>query len=307
MNNRVLLTGANGLVGKTFLAHQRDFLHYLLEIRDHHYVLNTVHTPTAEKVFTFSELANAIPPDVTHILHFGANTSTLESNQQSFNTLNVESTKNLVALSCERGANLIFASSAAVYGNLELMSEDIEIPRPANLYAASKWESENFIKEFCHCVTPHITTLRLFNLYGLEENHKGPMKSIVSRFLDNVQAKEKNSIFTLSNQEPGSQSRDFVFVEDLCDFTCEYLLEDQCYGLINFGSGVSTTFLQISKHLRKRFGYNQVVFTPMPSEFKTHYQWKTQSDNSRFKSFFPDFVFTELEQGIEKLLQSNDK
>ena len=302
MNRSVLLTGASGFVGKNFLTTNLSNVDYLLEVNNNEFVLSRTDSTLHEYRFTYSGLRQNIPDGISHILHFGANTSTLSSDIASFIDLNSKATNDLVAISCERKINLVIASSASIYGSSNLMNESLILPRPKNPYAASKWDSEEYVKNSCKCAETHITILRLFNLYGNNEMHKGPMTSIVSRFIRDAYMDNPISIYTKEDFPIGSQSRDMVYVIDLCNFISEYLLGSTAYGLINFGTGIATSFLEISGHLRVHFENLRVEGLTIPPEYISNYQWYTCSDTKNFKSIFPDFRFTKLSEGISELI-----
>lgn len=307
MSKTVLLSGAHGFVGKNMVTLYREKLTYLLDVDSLGFNLTSLDSNSLKNRFTLSNLRSEIPKDVTHILHFGANTSTTSTDIASFTLLNTGATNELVAISCERRINLVIASTAAIYGDTNPMRENGIIPRPGNPYAASKWESEKFVESYCRCKIPHITVLRLFNLYGNYEAHKGPMMSIISRFIEDARVKNRISIFTKDNLKMGSQSRDMVFVNDLCSFTEEYLLEEQAFGLINFGTGTSTSFCELAFHLSSYFDNLLIEGIPMPMQHKLGYQWHTCADTELFNSLFPNFRFTNVVDGISKLLGQDAK
>ena len=305
MSRSVLLTGASGFVGKNFLSIYPQTIDFVLEVNEKEFILTNTGKSLLESRFIFSDLKQNIPKEITHVLHFGANTSTLSSNIESFSNLNIKATNDLVTISCERKINLVIASSASVYGNSNLMSENQNLLRPKNLYAASKWDSEEYVKNFCKCSEPHITILRLFNLYGNNEMHKGAMTSIVSRFINDAKNENSISIFTRDNLPIGSQSRDMVFVRDLCNFIFEHMLGESAFGLLNFGTGISTSFLEISSYLTSHFDNLRIEGSVMPAGYISNYQWFTRSDTTIFKSIFPEFRFTSVAEGISELLNQN--
>ncbi len=157
MSRRVLLSGAHGFVGKNMVSLFGEKLQYLLDVDSSGFILTSIESNSLNTRFAFSNLRLEIPKDVTHILHFGANTSTTSSDNASFTLLNTSATNELVSISCERRIKIIIASTAAIYGDTNPMRENQHIPRPENPYAASKWDSEKFVEKYCKCTIPHIT------------------------------------------------------------------------------------------------------------------------------------------------------
>lgn len=297
----VLLTGSKGFIGKSLRKHQDIPFQSFLDVDQNGFVLEAFDSAPIQR-FPFSELAQNIPSSISHIFHFGAVTSTTLSDKGLFNLLNIQTTNALVSLSCSKGLNLVVASSAAVYGNRIPMKESLDISRPKNLYAESKWESENFALNACKCSKSHISILRLFNIYGTEESHKGPMASIPWRFTEEAISNHSVTLYSRAGYELGSQSRDMVYVEDLIVFLKNYLTSNSTFGILNFGTGTSTSFMDIAKQLSRLMRNVSIKSILMDEEYFQTYQWLTLSDSSKFDTLFPNFSFTPLSEGLERIL-----
>ena len=190
------------------------------------------------------------------IIHFGANSSTLEKNWDSIYSTNVRSTRHWAKLSREKNAKMIFASSAAVYGNGN---------GPLNLYGFSKLISE---KELSNAVC-----LRLFNVYGPNEYHKGRMASTIFHWFNQLQTDNELKIFQNSNQ----YYRDFVWVEDVARIV-EFFLTNYVPGIYDVGSGTSTSFDDLANQLISSLGYGKKQEIAMPPDLKSQYQTGTIAD-----------------------------
>ena len=80
---------------------------------------------------------------------------------------------------------VVYASSASVYGLGNLgFKEDESIENPLNLYAVSKYLTDNFMSS--NKFNSQVVGLRFFNVYGPGEKHKGEMKSVIGKFLNNI-------------------------------------------------------------------------------------------------------------------------
>ena len=296
--SRILLTGSSGFIGQSVLASGTIEASYLLDLKDETLVLYSTQQKKEIQRFAIGEIISSLPHDVTQIIHLGAITSTYYSNKNNLNYLNVVTTNALVNISCQKGIKIVFASSASVYGHSNQMSENLVPSRPSNLYAQSKWESEQYISSFCKCKVPHITILRLFNIYGKLEANKGNMSSLVWQFISRTIQREAIVIFLKDGLLPGSQSRDFVFIDDVVRFLSILSKEDESYGILNFGTGVSHKFSEIIDLISATVGDVRVETLMKPPEFYENYQWYTRSDNSRFATLFPNFKFTPLQSGM---------
>jgi ADP-L-glycero-D-manno-heptose 6-epimerase len=129
------------------------------------------------------------------------------------------------------------------------------------------------------------------------------MASIIWKFSHDIIESKYCSIFTKREIRIGSQARDFVYVQDVCRII-EYLIKyPKNYGIINFGTGISTEFDSIAL---KIFEFAQIPknikYIDMPADFIRHYQWHTRSDTVKFYKFFPNFEFTSLSSGIQRVL-----
>lgn len=125
--------------------------------------------------------------------------------------VNIVGTVNVLEASCQSTAKkIIFASSCAVYGNLEttLISEADET-EPISIYGTSKLTSESFIRLFHQIYGIPYTILRYANVYGPRQNAKGE-GGVVAIFLDRMQKG-----LPLIIHGDGEQTRDFVFVKDV--------------------------------------------------------------------------------------------
>lgn len=190
------------------------------------------------------------------IIHFGANSSTLEKNWDSIYLTNVQSTRQWAKLAREKHAKMIFASSAAVYGNGR---------GPLNLYGFSKLISE---KELSDAVC-----LRLFNVYGPNEYHKGRMASTVFHWFNQLQTDKELKIF----QNSSDYYRDFIWVEDVAKIV-EFSMTNYCPGIYDVGSGTSTSFDTVANQLISSVGYGAKQEIIMPADLQSQYQTSTVAD-----------------------------
>lgn len=106
---------------------------------------------------------------------------------------------------------LLFASSAAVYGNLpELPKMEASPVAPATAYAIDKYATERFVLSYADLYSIPATTVRFFNVFGPRQNPASPYSGVLSIIADTLR---KNEQFTLMGN--GRQTRDFVFVKDV--------------------------------------------------------------------------------------------
>jgi len=139
---------------------------------------------------------------------------------------------------CERhNATLVYASSAATYGNSSAPNTVGLGETPLNIYGQSKLMMDNYVRS--HTCTVPVIGIRYFNVYGPGEDHKRNMMSMVRQMMLKMQKNEVVSLF-----EYGEQMRDFVYVKDVahCNLLCGL---QQTSAIYNCGSGQSVSFNDI--------------------------------------------------------------
>ena len=157
---------------------------------------------------------------IEFIFHLGARTDTTEMDLKLLRRLNTEYSKTIWKLCVEEQIPLIYASSAATYGNGELGFSDDEalIPQlqPLNPYAVSKQEFD--LWALAEEKKPFFWAgLKFFNVYGPYEQHKGKMASMIHQCYLQIQETGKVKLFKSYRDSiaHGEQKRDFVHVSDV--------------------------------------------------------------------------------------------
>jgi len=143
--------------------------------------------------------------------------------------------------------NVIAASTAAVYGEPENpnipISED-QKTSPTSPYAESKLKMEELIQSFSKKHNLNSIILRIFNVYGKGQSPE--YAGVITKFLDKISKNEPLEIFG-----DGSQTRDFVAIQDVVESICCAVLKiEGKRGLIcNIGSGKSVSIDELAKHM----------------------------------------------------------
>ena len=151
---------------------------------------------------------------VDAIVHLAALVSVPESiqNPEENYRLNVRAT-HLVAEAARAwgGARLVFASSAAVYGNCDQLPLGEEAPKgPISPYGAAKLASEALLLGHGAAYGMTVRCQRYFNVYGPRQDPKSPYSGVLSAFTARYLAGRAPTIFG-----DGEQTRDFVYVGDV--------------------------------------------------------------------------------------------
>lgn len=136
------------------------------------------------------------------------------------------------------GARVVFASSAAVYGNGPVPMRETQQPRPHNPYALSKFMMEQRAEQARRRGLSALA-LRFFNVYGPGEAHKQGSASMVFQLHRALTHGEPARVF-----RDGSQRRDFVHVDDVATAVLS-AIDSGVAGVLNVGSGRPTTFNEL--------------------------------------------------------------
>ncbi|WP_397449720.1 UDP-glucose 4-epimerase GalE [Pseudomonas sp. NA-150] len=166
--------------------------------------------------------------------------------------------------------NLVFSSSAAVYGDPQYTPIDEEHPKaPINPYGRSKWMVEQILEDFDHAYGLKSVSLRYFNAAGadpdgeLGERHE-PETHLLPLILQ--AAAGRRSTITVYGRDydtpDGTCIRDYIHVSDLCSahlLAVDYLLEGGASTAFNLGNGQGFSVQQVIDAARRVTGRDIVT------------------------------------------------
>jgi ADP-L-glycero-D-manno-heptose 6-epimerase len=250
------------------------------------------------------------------VLHMGAISATTERNIDLIAERNIRSTLTLIDWCARAEKPLIYASSAATYGdgtqgfNDDAAPEALARLKPLNAYGWSKHAVDRRVarlKVRRAPLPPQIVGLKFFNVYGPNEYHKGSMKSVVAQNYGRVAAGDSIRLFRSGNPNyaDGGQLRDFVHVRD-CVAVMLWLLENSAVsGLFNLGSGQARSWLDLAKALCRAAGREDAVtFIDMPAELSGRYQYFTEAKIEKLRAAGYGKPMTSLEEGVEDYVRN---
>jgi ADP-L-glycero-D-manno-heptose 6-epimerase len=257
----------------------------------------------------------AIHPPLEMIFHLGAISETTATDADLTWATNVELPLRLWRWCATRGVRLVYASSAATYGDGSAGFDDDPSPealarlRPLNLYG---WTKHAFDREVARMLAageprpPQWAGLKFFNVFGPNEYHKGSMISVVKIKHDEVSAGLAPRLFR--SDQPGladgAQARDFIWVGDVVDVALWLLDTPTVNGLFNVGTGRARTYLDLAHAVCDAAGApRRVEFIDMPQKLRGQYQSFTQASMERLRAAGYAGQFTPLEEGIRRYVQ----
>ena len=247
--------------------------------------------------------------DVEVVIHMAAISSTMEPDADKIVHSNFTLSRDLFRWCADRQRRLIYASSAATYGDGARGFDDendyeaLAALRPLNTYGWSKALFDVFAQRQANrdYAPPQWVGLKFFNVYGPNEEHKHSMKSVASQIWPHVRDGHAVQLFKSYRDDvpDGGQKRDFVYVRDAADVT-EWLLQNpQVNGIYNLGSGQARTFEDMARAVFAAAGKNaQIDYTPMPPAIRDKYQYFTEARMDRLRSAGYEKPMTPLEEGI---------
>jgi ADP-L-glycero-D-manno-heptose 6-epimerase len=295
----IILTGGAGFIGSNLvLALNRmgrqdilvvDNLHKAIKHRNLNCARFLDYVPKEELLALLPTL-----DDVDAIFHQGACSDTTESDGRYMMHNNYQFSKQLLHFALERGVKLIYASTAAVYGDGEQgFREEPACEYPLNVYGFSKLAFDNYVRQRLPQSPIQIVGLRYFNVYGPQERHKGRMASVAMHLYDQLAAGQTMRLFEGS----ADFKRDFVHVDDVVAVNL-FFLHGHKSGIFNCGSGLAQSFEQIALGLRALHGSGEIEPIPFPSDLAGKYQRFTQADLTQLRAAGCTHSFLSLEDGL---------
>ncbi|MEE9189163.1 MAG: ADP-glyceromanno-heptose 6-epimerase [Candidatus Neomarinimicrobiota bacterium] len=244
--------------------------------------------------------------NVSYVIHLGACSDTMEPDFDYLVTNNFVYSKKLWELCTDKQIPLIYASSAATYGNCGLgFSDDhrkIYDYKPINPYAYSKHLFDLWVLE--QKTTPSKWYgIKFFNVFGPYENHKGHMASVAFQAIPQIINSGIIRLFKSYRDEykNGEQKRDFLFVSDVVDTMVYLFNSDIQSGIYNVGSGFARSFNDLAVAIFETLNKSiRIEYIDMPDELKDSYQYFTQADLTKLHSTGYDSNTFSLEEGIKQ-------
>lgn len=177
-------------------------------------------------------------PEATHKVNFDGTLYLLEESKRA------------------RVGKFVFASSAAVYGDLpELPKKEEMAVKPLTPYGVDKYASERYVVNSFHLYGLKATALRFFNVYGERQDPSSPYSGVISIFMDRTARYLKGEKVTIDIFGDGRQTRDFVYVKDVVKALLIAEKDERTNGeVFNVGTGKETSLLDLLKTLKEVAG-----------------------------------------------------
>lgn len=308
----IVVTGAAGFIGSCLTSYLNQQGYNNLILVDDFSVKRKCENLSGKKYAykvhreQFFEWFKSHPGTIQYIFHLGARTDTTEMDYKVHKKWNLEYSKDIWELCVENNIPLVYASSAATYGNGEHGYKDshdiVTELHPLNPYGRSKNDFDIWALEQKH-TPPFWAGVKFFNVYGPNEYHKGRMASVIFHAYNQIKKSGEAKLFRSHNTQykDGEQLRDFIYVADVINI-CMWLMQHQpASGLYNAGTGKARTFKDLVKAIFAALNLPEhIEYIDTPEDIRDKYQYFTEADMSKLIAAGYDAPFHSLEEGVKE-------
>ena len=247
--------------------------------------------------------------EINFVLHIGAKTDTTLFDIKVFDELNLNYTKSIWKICSEKNIPMIYASSAATYGNGEFGYDDDESKinqlQPLNPYGQSKQDFDVWALQQKNA-PPFWAGLKFFNVYGPNEFHKGRMASVI--FHSFYQIKKEGFVKLFKSHKPeyadGEQLRDFIYVKDVCSVILFLMNKTAKNGIYNLGTGKARTFNDLQNNLFAALNLkSKIEYVDTPIDIRDKYQYFTEANMQKLIAQGYQQAFASIEEGVKDYVQ----
>ena len=317
MSRPIIVTGAAGFIGRNTVAELNrrgeDELILVDELGKGEKWKNLVGL-RYEDIVSPEEFLGLIEDgtfaEARSVIHLGACSATTERDADYLLRNNYQYTRVLCNWALSNGVRFVYASSGATYGDGSHGYDDSDavtpLLEPLNMYGYSKhmfdlWALRRDLFEAGD--GGNIVGLKYFNVFGPYEDHKGDMRSVVSKTYEQVRRTGRVQLFKSDTPEfgDGEQRRDFVSVHDAVDVTLYFAMAepDAPGGLFNCGTGEAHTWLELVTPVFEAMGREPAIdFVEMPEALRGKYQNFTEAKIGKLRAAGYRKAFTPLRDAV---------
>lgn len=245
------------------------------------------------------------------IIHIGACSSTTEMDSNYLMQNNTKYSKTLFDFCQKVWARLIYASSAATYGNWDDWYSDFNFDlKPLNMY----WYSKHLFDQRVISNTNNfsetkgqVVGMKFFNVYWPNEYHKWTMSSMIYHWFNQINKDKKIWLFKSYKPEfaDWEQSRDFIYVKDIAKIIYFFIQNPQVSWIYNLWTGISRSFNDLAKSTFQALWLDpNIYYKDMPETMKDKYQYFTQADMKKLRDIWYKADFYSLESWVDDYVKN---
>jgi len=310
----LLVTGGAGFIGSNVVAALNDAGRtdvVVCDVLGHDGKWRNLAKRQLADIFPPADLANWLTGRrLDAVIHLGAISETTATDGDLVIETNFRCSMRLLDWCTANAVPLIYASSAATYGDgTQGFHDDPSLSalkqlRPMNLYGWSKHLFDMAVAERAarrEKLPPQWAGLKFFNVFGPNEYHKGSMMSVLARRFDEIKAGRPVQLFKSHRDgvADGDQRRDFIYVDDAVRVMMWLLATPSVSGLFNIGTGAARSFKDMMLAAYGALGTRpNIHYIDMPEQIRGSYQYFTQSEVDRLRRAGYNGGFTALEDAV---------
>lgn len=302
---KVLITGGAGFIG----SHTADLLMEQgipVRVLDNLSSGHRHNLPESHPLLEFiegdicdAETVGKALQGISHCIHLAAQVSVVASLEDP----EFSARQNIVGFvnvldACHKAGvkRLVYASSAAIYGEPPKLPLDEELPvKQLSPYGLEKQINEYYADLYYRLYGFSSMGMRFFNVFGPRQDPKSPYAGVIALFVDRIIAKQPVTVFG-----DGQQTRDFIFIRDVARSNVA-ALQSQFQGACNVATGHKTSLLDLINTLSDIAGHStEVSFAPPRTGDIVH----SLADPARMHRELGIKADTSLKQGLAALLKS---
>ena len=311
-----LVTGGAGFIGSNVVASLNEAGGADVVVND-----KFGHDDAKWRNLVKRQVADVIPPadlmswldgrKLDGVIHMGAISDTTVTDADLVMENNLRLSVRLLDWCTATRTPLIYASSAATYGDGAQGFADepslaaLKTLRPMNLYGWSKHLFDLAVAGRVaqgEALPPQWAGLKFFNVFGPNEYHKGAMMSVLARRFDDIKAGRTVQLFKSHRDgiADGDQRRDFIYVDDVVRVILWLLATPSVSGLFNVGTGKARSFKDLMLAAYAALGSRpNIDYVDMPEAIRGAYQYFTEAEVDRLCRAGYNGGFTRLEDAVK--------
>lgn len=170
------------------------------------------------------------------------------------------------------------------------------VAQPASIYGCTKLAQEGISLTMGRALGIATTVLRLQNVYGPGQSLRNPYTGIISIFSNQMRQNLPVNIY-----EDGSETRDFVYIDDVAEIFASSLALKSSPVLINVGCGYPTKLIDLAQLLRDIWRSTSEM--AVSGDYRIGDIRHNRADINLLRQYFPDWQTTPLKVGLEKFAE----
>lgn len=295
----VLVTGGCGFVGANLVRFLKERTGWQLRVVDDLRKGKREHVGDDVADVVIGDVADpeVLEPalaGIDAVIHLASETGVMPSVEHPANDFegNIVPTFRLLEACRERGiGRVVFASTGAAVGEVPPPIHENVLPKPLSPYGAAKLAGEAYCHAYAASFGMETASLRFSNVYGPYSLHK--RGNAVPQFIKRCLSGEDIVIYG-----DGTQTRDFIYVDDLCDCIHRATITDGVAGeVFQVATGVETSIIELARLVQKVTGAsNEIEFAPRRAG-EVYKSWADISKAGTLLGFRPAIA---LDEGIAR-------